>query len=92
MLIYLVMLLILILIILIFCFIYYSSCWAFATAAVIESYNALRGNTLTDLSAQQLVDCNTVNYGCNGGDPYQAFYYEIVNGSMSAADYPVSIV
>ena len=27
------------------------------------------------LSAQQLVDCNTVNYGCNGGWPLKAWQY-----------------
>ena len=27
------------------------------------------------LSAQQLVDCNTVNEGCNGGWPIKAWKY-----------------
>jgi hypothetical protein len=57
----------------------------------LESYYARKGNTLTDLSEQQLVDCNTVNAGCNGGDPYQAFYYEKINGAEPYSAYPVSI-
>ena len=68
-----------------------SSCWAFATAAVMESYNVLQGNSLIDLSPQQLVDCDTGNSGCDGGDPYEAFAYEKTNGAELYSVYPVSI-
>jgi C1A family cysteine protease len=56
------------------------SCWAFATVAVIEgNYNIkfpktpLKSNEY--LSTQQLIDCDTKNGGCNGGDNFQALEY-----------------
>ena len=34
------------------------SCWAFSTVQNIEGQWAMAGNTLTSLSAEQLVDCD----------------------------------
>lgn len=52
-------------------------CWAFSTAAATESllYISGRDKELTELSVQQLLDCDTTNYGCAGGWMYEGFEY-----------------
>ncbi|KAK0424046.1 hypothetical protein QR680_008470 [Steinernema hermaphroditum] len=48
------------------------SCWAFSTAANIESVFAVKKGKLFSLSEQQIVDCATDQEGCGGGWPIQA--------------------
>jgi C1A family cysteine protease len=43
------------------------SCWAFSAAGTMESAVKIKSGTLYNFSEQQLVDCSTANYGCNGG-------------------------
>ena len=43
------------------------SCWAFATAGVVESAIALADGATRDLSEQYLVSCNPHGYSCAGG-------------------------
>lgn len=43
------------------------SCWAFSTIETLESREQLAGQKLTVLSEQQLVDCDKVDHGCQGG-------------------------
>uniref|UniRef100_A0A158PAN0 Pept_C1 domain-containing protein n=1 Tax=Angiostrongylus cantonensis TaxID=6313 RepID=A0A158PAN0_ANGCA len=43
------------------------SCWAFAAVASVESAYAIVKGPLVRLSEQELIDCDTQNYGCNGG-------------------------
>lgn len=43
------------------------SCWAFSTIETLESREQIAGNGLTVLSEQQLVDCDKVDHGCQGG-------------------------
>ena len=43
------------------------SCWAYACNAVLESAWYIKNGISLDLSEQQLVDCSTSNWGCNGG-------------------------
>jgi len=65
------------------------SCWAFSATENIESRWALAGNQLTELSMQQIVDCDTTDAGCGGGWPYNAYKYVIGAGGMDPlADYP----
>ena len=46
---------------------YCGSCWSFSSAGDIEGTMFLAGDDLISLSTQQLVSCNTYNYGCDGG-------------------------
>jgi len=65
------------------------SCWAFSATETIESYWGLGGNTLTELSVEQTVDCDTQAFGCGGGWPYWAYAYVMKAGGVdSNATYP----
>ncbi|XP_070490123.1 uncharacterized protein [Chironomus tepperi] len=64
------------------------SCWAFATASVIEAFNQIRGRGMTAMSQQNIVDCDTVDGGCNGGWPKNAFDFLKNNyGNKLASSY-----
>jgi C1A family cysteine protease len=58
------------------------SCWAFSTTENIESVWAIAGNPLVVLAPQQIVDCDTVDQGCDGGWPYDAYEYVIGAGGL----------
>ncbi|KAI4347793.1 hypothetical protein L6164_008575 [Bauhinia variegata] len=67
------------------------SCWEFSTVATVEGINQIKTGTLTTLSEQQLIDCDTDtgNEGCGGGWMGNGFKYIIGNkGLASEADYP----
>jgi len=68
------------------------SCWAFSATEQIESMSCLQGHsggTARQCSMQQVVDCDTTCYGCNGGWTYLAFAYVISAGGIdSYASYP----
>jgi len=52
------------------------SCWAFSTTGSIEARCAIAGNTSpVSLSEQELVDCDNVDNGCNGGAMDNGFNY-----------------
>lgn len=63
-------------------------CWAFSTIGAIESINTIKCGKTDKLSEQQLVDCVTTNYGCNGGNMVNAYNYVIGAGVNFASDYP----
>uniref|UniRef100_A0AC34F5W8 Uncharacterized protein n=1 Tax=Panagrolaimus sp. ES5 TaxID=591445 RepID=A0AC34F5W8_9BILA len=67
------------------------SCWAFSTAAAIESQYLLRFNQTLDLSEQSLVSCNSGAWGCNGGNVVQTLSYVQKNGIASETCMPYTV-
>jgi cathepsin L len=67
------------------------SCWAFSAIQSIESLYAIKNTKLYKLSEQELVDCVTADYGCDGGLMTDAFDYVLKSqaGSVNLlSDYP----
>jgi len=62
------------------------SCWAFSATEEIESMWYLTKNTSAPptLSMQQIVDCDTVDEGCNGGDTPTAYAYVMKAGGLES--------
>lgn len=64
------------------------SCWAFSAVGNLEGLNAIKSGKMTTFSEQQLVDCDTVDQGCNGGLMDNAFQYiQQAGGIETEADY-----
>jgi len=67
------------------------SCWAMTVAMAIESaYMIHKGKTdQQPLSTQQIIDCDSNDSGCNGGEPTTAYQYVVSAGGLETdADYP----
>ncbi|VBB35465.1 unnamed protein product, partial [Acanthocheilonema viteae] len=66
------------------------SCYAFATAAALESYHKMKSRKLINLSPQNIVDCTTGygNYGCDGGFMPLTFKYAMKYGIAKESNYP----
>ncbi|XP_041378521.1 cathepsin L-like [Gigantopelta aegis] len=73
------------------------TCWAFSTIGNIEGQWAMQGNILTDLSVEQVVDCDSTKDPANdradcgvfGGWPYLAYQYiKKVGGIEPEVRYP----
>jgi cathepsin F len=66
------------------------SCWAFSAVGNLEGQLQLKtGGSAVDLSPQQLVDCDKVDEGCNGGLMDTAFdYVKNAGGIEALSDYP----
>merc|ERR1740138_146070 len=71
------------------------SCWAFSTVGSIEGAYQIAGNSLTQFSEEELVDCDNRQHGgsdqgCNGGLMDNAFKWVKKNGLCKESDYPYS--
>lgn len=64
------------------------SCWAFSTIANIEGLYAIKNGKYESFSEQELVDCDTVDHGCNGGLMTNAFTWLKNKGVENDANYP----
>ncbi|KAL8232255.1 hypothetical protein R6Q57_002033 [Mikania cordata] len=67
------------------------SCFAFAAIGAIEGINAIRTGQLVDLSAQQILDCDTTERTkhCSGGLVCGVFKFVIEHGGIATeASYP----
>jgi len=69
------------------------SCWAFSVTENIESVwilsKGLTNETLPPLAPQQIVDCDTSDLGCDGGNPPTAYdYVQSAGGLDDEKDYP----
>lgn len=64
-------------------------CWSFSTAANLEGQYFLKYGKLISFSEQQLMDCDTTNSGCNGGNAALAYIYlKSAGGIQSDTAYP----
>jgi cathepsin B len=65
------------------------SCWAVAAASAMSDRICVKsgGKIKVDISALDLMSCETYSYGCNGGWPEAAWRYFSVNGLVTGGNY-----
>lgn len=65
------------------------SCWAWTTASTLESLAAIKHNldTPPKFSVQYMIDCDSANFGCDGGWMLDAYTFTKKNGIAKDEDY-----
>jgi C1A family cysteine protease len=58
------------------------SCWAFSATETVESANLIAGRSVSSLSPQEIVDCDSNDNGCSGGDPQEALQWVQQQGGL----------
>ncbi len=66
-------------------------CWAFTTVGTVEAYYTIKTGKKKVFSEQQLLDCNTLSMGCDGGNMRQGYEYLVNNGLMLEKEYPFEL-
>ena len=65
------------------------SCWAFTTATTLESLYAIKNDVdVSRFSVQYLLDCDTLNFGCEGGWMTDSYNWTKEHGIIGWDDYP----
>jgi C1A family cysteine protease len=64
------------------------SCWTFSTVGALEGAMFVAGRTMTELSMQHILACDTGGQGCGGGLMDQAFDWVAQNGLPSLKSEP----
>lgn len=65
------------------------SCWSFSATGCLEGIYKIKRGSLQSFSEQQLVSCDTLDSGCNGGWMTNAFkWIQGNNGLCSESGYP----
>jgi len=69
------------------------SCWAFSVVENVESIwmiaKGITADQMQPLSEQEIVDCDSQDSGCEGGDPPTAYAYIMSAGGLETeSDYP----
>merc|ERR1719498_158153 len=64
------------------------SCWAFSTTGSVEGAYYIATKHLISLSEQQLVSCDKIDHGCEGGLMDNGFKFAEEYGICTEADYP----
>jgi C1A family cysteine protease len=66
-------------------------CWAISAMGVVEGAAFVTNGYIQSMSFQQLIACDSQNWGCDGGDVSEALQYTVSNslgGLASLNDYP----
>jgi hypothetical protein len=65
------------------------SCYSLSAIGALEGAYAIKTGDLKSFSEQNVVDCDSKDMGCNGGDPFQVYdYIASQGGACEETSYP----